>query len=295
MKSVESSFESDEVRCAGTLLLPDNAERPPVIVMAHGFGLPRTAGLLPFAERFVGAGYAVYLFDYRGFGDSDGEPRQWVSPRRHLEDWKAALAHVRSLPQVDGRRLVLWGTSFSGGHVLETAAADSGVAAVIAQVPHVSGIATLWQVPVLSSLRLGLAGVRDLLGGWFDRPKYSPIVGHPGEVAAMSSPEAWGGYTRLLPEGAPWENKTRARVFLELASYSPIRHASKITAPTLVIAGRNDSVTPASAARAAASRIPLARFKLLDCNHFQVYVGDTFEKNVQLQLDFLKDVVPLQR
>lgn len=104
MKSIESSFHSQGARCAGTLLLPKGARTPPVIVMAHGFGSIYAAGLQVFADRFVAAGYAVYLFDYRGFGESEGEPRQWISPRRHLHDWKAALEHAarsrRSIPGV---------------------------------------------------------------------------------------------------------------------------------------------------------------------------------------------------
>jgi pimeloyl-ACP methyl ester carboxylesterase len=302
MKLIESDFVSQGARCAGTLYLPDEGTTPPpVIVMAHGFGAIRAAGLPAFAHRFVEAGYAVHLFDYRGFGDSDGEPRQWVSPRRHLQDWRAALAHVRSLPQVDARRIALWGTSYSGGHVIRTAADDGGVCAVISQVPHVSGIASLMQAPLLNSLRLGLAGIVDLVGGGFGRPLYRPIVGRPGEVAAMTSAEAWDGYMGLPVEGGlllestRWQNRTRALAFLELPLYSPILHAHRVKAPTLVIAGRNDSITPARAARAAAQRLPNGRFELLDSNHFQPYVGAVFEKNVALQLAFLKEVLPVGR
>ena len=295
MKAVESSFVCHGARCAGTLYVPDANPTPPVIVMAHGFGAIRAAGLQAFADRFLAAGYAVYLFDYRGFGDSEGAPRQWVSPRRHLQDWQAALTHVRTLPQVDAQRIALWGTSFSGGHVLQTAAYDSGVRAVIAQVPHVSGIASLMKVPLLTSLRLGIAGLADLVGGCFGKPLYRPIVGHPGEVAAMSSAESWDGYLAIFPPGARWENQTRAQIALELPLYSPIRHAHRIQARTLVIAGRNDSVTPASAARRAAQRIPQARFELLDSNHFQPYVGEVFERNIALQVAFLNDVLPVGR
>ncbi len=88
MKSVSSSFVSRGLRCAGTLLLPDRGDPPPVIVMAHGFAGVR-AMLLPHATRFVEAGYAVFLFDYRNFGDSEGKPRHWVDPGRHLGDWDA--------------------------------------------------------------------------------------------------------------------------------------------------------------------------------------------------------------
>jgi len=291
MQIIESDFISRGTRCAGTLHLPDANPSPPVIVMAHGFGAIRAAGLQAFADRFLAAGYAVYLFDYRGFGDSEGVPRQWVSPRRHLQDWQAALAHVRMLLQVDVQRIALWGTSFSGGHVLQTAAHDSGVRAVVAQVPHVSGIASLIKVPFLTSLRLGIAGLADLVGGWLGKPLYRPIIGHPGEVAAMSSAGSWDGYLAMFPSGARWENQMRARIALELPLYSPIRHAHRIRARTLIIAGRNDSVTPSSAARRTAQRIPQARFELLESNHFQPYVGETFEKNIALQLGFLKEAL----
>jgi len=292
-QSVDSPFHSQGTRCAGTLLLPPRAKRPPVIVMAHGFGAIRAAGLYAFAERFVKAGYAVFLFDYRGFGDSEGEPRHWVSPRRHLQDWKAALVHVRKLPQVDASRLVLWGSSFSGGHVLQTAAEDGGVAAVIAQVPHVSGLASVSKVPLASLVKLSVAALRDVAGSLVGRPHYSRIVGKPGELAAMSSAESWDGYMALFPEGARWENKVLSRIFLELPLYSPGRFASRVKAPTLVVAGRQDSVTPPKAAQRAAARLPQGEFELLDSNHFQPYVDAMFEKNIGLQLSFLQRKVPV--
>lgn len=295
MKSIESGFMSHGDRCAFTLMLPDANARPPVIVMAHGFGAIRHAALAPFSERFVAAGYAVFMFDYRGFGDSDGEPRQWVSPRRHLQDWQCAIAHVRSLPEVDAKRLALWGTSFSGGHVLQTAADDAQVQAVIAQIPHVSGLASVSQAPLLSSLPLAVAGVRDIIGGWLGHPCYRPIVGRPGERAAISTPGAYDGFMAMIPPGARWENKTRARIFLELPFYSPIRHARRIQAPTLIIAGRTDKVTPAHAARAAAKRIPKGRFELLDSNHFQFHEGPVFEQSIALQLGFLRETLPVLR
>jgi dienelactone hydrolase len=68
------------------------------VVMAHGLGGLRSAGLEPYARRFAEAGFAVLLFDYRHFGASDGQPRQWVSVRRQLADWAAAVAFARRQP-----------------------------------------------------------------------------------------------------------------------------------------------------------------------------------------------------
>ena len=183
---------------------------------------------------------------------------------------------------------MLWGTSFSGGHVLETAARNGKVSAVIAQVPHVDGAASTAQTPIFDKLRLGAAGVLDWLGGWIGRPVYRPIVGRRRELAALTGPEAWDGYMRIIPNGARWENKTRAQIFLEMPLYSPIRHVHQIKAPTLVIAASDDRVTPANAARAAADRLPNGRFELLTGNHFDPYGGDAFETNIALQINFLK-------
>ena len=73
-------------------------QKPPLVVMAHGLAGQKDMGLEPFAEAFVNHGLAVLLFDYRCFGGSDGEPRNWVGPRRHLQDWEAALAYARVGP-----------------------------------------------------------------------------------------------------------------------------------------------------------------------------------------------------
>ena len=120
-------FVSSGTRCAAWLYRPRGVARPPVVIMAHGFGAERTFGLPAFAERFAAAGLATLLFDYRGFGQSDGQPRNLVSPRRHVQDWKAAIAAARRLPEVDTDRIALWGTSYSGGHVIVAASEDPAI------------------------------------------------------------------------------------------------------------------------------------------------------------------------
>ncbi|NHQ91930.1 alpha/beta hydrolase [Janthinobacterium lividum] len=288
--SMDSHFLSAGETCAGTLLLPASATRPPVVIMANGFGGIRSAALPEIAQHFVDDGYAVYLFDYRNFGDSEGQPRHWVSPRRHLADWKAALRHVRGLARIDHDKIVLWGTSFSGGHVIETAARDPGIRTVIAQVPHVSGIASVLQLPLHISFCLMLAALRDQLGRIVGRPHYSRIVGRSGEVAALCSAECWDGYARLIPPGASWDNRVLSRIFLELPFYSPARSARKVKAATLIIAGKRDSVTPAAAAQRAAKRIPNCEFHLLDGNHFELHQASeaVCQHSIALQLAFLK-------
>lgn len=287
MQAIESCFDSRGQRCAGTLLMPAEAQRPPVIVMAHGFSGVR-AMLMPHAQRFVEAGYAVYLFDYRNFGDSEGQPRHWVDPARHLQDWDAAIVHVKTLEAIDPQRVVLWGTSLSGGHVT-CMAAKHRVAAVIAGHPLMSGWSTTTALSLKSVLRLTFAGLRDVIGALFGRPHYVPAVGRPGELAALTGPEAWDGMAQLqaIP-GVRWENKVLARVLLKMPYYRPLSAARKVQAPTLVIAGANDSIVSAEVARKAAERMPRGEFKLFPADHFQPYYGEFLDKNVRIQLEFLR-------
>jgi dienelactone hydrolase len=287
----DTTFDSHGTSCAAWLYRPDGIEAPPVIVMGHGFGAIRVMRLDAYAERFAQAGYAVLVFDYRGFGDSDGQPRQVLSIPRQHEDWRAAVACARSLPGVDTARVVAWGTSFAGGHVLHLAAEDHDLAAVIAQVPHVSGPAAARSTPVKVSIRLVLAGLRDVTRAALGRsPHRVPAVGKPGEIAMMTSPDAWPLAQRLAANDLARferENAVAARIALVMASYSPGRHAKRITAPTLVQIALQDIVTPVKVAKKAAARIPGAEVKTYDCTHFEPYLDPYFDRVVGDQIDFL--------
>ena len=114
----DSHFSSGGSECAAWLYMPDGEGPHPCVVMAHGFSAVREHRLDAYAERFAAAGMAVLVFDYRHFGASQGEPRQLLSIARQLADWHAAVAHARNLPEVDARRVAVWGSSFSGGHVI---------------------------------------------------------------------------------------------------------------------------------------------------------------------------------
>ena len=141
---VDATFPCQQARCDAELWLPaqaPGARKPAVILMAHGFGATKEWGLPAFAERFVKAGFAVVRFDYRGFGKSGGQPRRVVDGQAHVKDWLSAIDAIRQRPDVDGQRLGIWGTSYSGGQVLVAGAERPGVVkAVSAQVPFVSGL-----------------------------------------------------------------------------------------------------------------------------------------------------------
>jgi len=121
--------------------LPDGAGPHPAVVMAHGIGAVKAGGLQPFAERFRAEGFAAVVFDYRQWGGSDGEPRDELSVPRQLQDYRTVIDWTAAQPNLDQDRIVAWGTSFAGMHIIELAASDRRLAAAIAQVPLVDGAA----------------------------------------------------------------------------------------------------------------------------------------------------------
>lgn len=283
-------FPSSGTRCAGWLYRP-TATNPPVVLMAHGFGGERTWGLPAFAERFVERGLAVFLFDYRYFGDSDGEPRNLVDPSRQLGDWRAALRYVRTLDSLDTSRIALWGTSFSGGHVVATAATEP-VDAVVAQVPFADGLRTT--AGLLTSrgpgygLRATAAAVRDggraLLGR---DPHCVPLVGDPDEFALLNTPDARAGVEALVPDDAEWENRVPARVVATLLRYRPLTAAAAVDCPVFVLQADRDSIIPAASTDALVSRLDDVERVRLPIGHFDAYRGSAFERVVSRELQFL--------
>jgi uncharacterized protein len=263
------------------------------IVMAHGFGLPAAAGLAPYAELFAAAGHHVLVFDYRNFGASDGEPRQLLDIGMQLDDWRAAIAHARALPGVDPDRIVLWGTSFSGGHVVVIAAGDPRIAAVISQIPFMDGLAMLPVLGARNLLRLSLPIMRDMGRRLSGRaPHYLPIAGSPGDIAALPVTGARAGYRQLLDAAANGKDDIAARVLLRLPLYRPVRYASRVHCPMLVQVADNDRVTPPRAAERAAHLAPRGTLQRYPAGHFDFYSGATFRDTTREQLAFLMRVAP---
>ena len=133
-------FNADGLTLRGWLYLPDGATKPvPTVVMAHGFSCLKEMFLDKYAETFAAAGFGVLVYDNRNFGDSDGMPRQEVDPWGQIHDYRHAITYASTLPEVDADRIGIWGTSYTGGHVLIAAAIDKRVKCVVSQVPVISG------------------------------------------------------------------------------------------------------------------------------------------------------------
>lgn len=294
----EVSFQSAGERIAGVHIegvgeeFRDAEGRRPCVVLAHGFAGTVDSGLLPFAQRYADAGLDALAFDYRHFGASAGEPRQLVSVRGQLEDYAAAIAFARSLEGVDPERIVLWGTSFSGGHVVAAAVADGRIAAVISQNPAMDGRATLLRLLSYAGpgqlLKVGIAALRDIVAARRGQPPVMlAVVGAPGTLAAMSTPDAQPGYEAIT--GPTWRNEVPARFGLTAGLYRPGREAARLPCPILVQIADRDATAPVRAAQDAAwLATGRAEVRTYPIGHFDIYRGEPFERAVRDQLHFLR-------
>lgn len=262
------------------------------MVLAHGFGAVREAGLESYAERFAAAGLAALVFDYRHFGASDGRPRQLVDISRQLADWTAAIDYARALPGVDPERIALWGTSFSGGHVVTLAARDPRIAAVVSQVPYL-GLLRKRAVPDRRTLRLTATALRDQLRGARE-PLCIPIVGDPGSAALLQAPGSAEQFRALLPTETTWRNEVAARIVLRLPGYRPGQVAARVRCPVLYCSCEQDQITPASLITAAAAASPLGRLLSYPGEHFEIYQSPLRERVADDQTRFLSEHLAVQ-
>ncbi len=293
MRRLDLVIPSGQERCAAWLYLPDGPAPYPCIVVAHGIGAIRQVRLPAYAERFTGAGYAVLTFDYRHWGDSGGMPRGLCSIRSQLADIDAAIDCARARPELDPARIILFGTSFGGGHAIVAGARRPELAAVISQCTVSDCLAVAIGTTLRQALGWIAAGLYDqarALAGF--SPHYIKLAGAPGEVALMTKLGAEASYRAMLDGPSPWRNQVAARVMLTLPFYRPIRWARRIVPPLLMVVCERDEICPPALAHKIAALAPKGRAISFDASHFEIYFGARFDAAVGGMLQFLAAALP---
>lgn len=273
-------FRSGADSCAAWLY-PGRSDSgdTPIVVMAHGLSGTRRDRLGPFAERFASAGMTALVFDYRGFGDSTGEP-DLFDPALQLDDWHAAIAFARSLPGIDPDRVATFGSSLGGGNALAAAALDPRVAAAISQVPFLDRDSQTYRSP---------PEVTDKMRAVAAEGGHLPAVGSPDEPAFIRAPGAEAGWRHVVATGedSRWRNRVSAGWLLG-PPYNPIRHAATLHCPWLVCVAEADQVAKPGPAVDAAHRAPHGELRIYPgVDHFDIYDGPQHEAVVADELEFL--------
>ncbi|KAF8644739.1 hypothetical protein AX16_008304 [Volvariella volvacea WC 439] len=221
------------------------SELLPVIIMAHGLSANKSMGLRDYASAFAASGYACLVFDYRRWGASGGSPRHVALVKEQLEDYRTMIKYARHQPEFDPQRVIVWGTSFSGGHAITLASEPSlNLYAAIAQCPYTG-------VTPISGIHLSLTWLETMGCALYDMtkqllglsPSYIPAMGAPGTVGAMTTPGCLDGMKYLVKdEASHYPNEISASSIFQIFSYKPLENASKIECPLILIAPEEDNL-----------------------------------------------------
>jgi X-Pro dipeptidyl-peptidase (S15 family). len=273
---------------AADFYIPKTNNKSAVIIMAHGFAGLRQFKLIQYAQRFAQAGYAVILFDYRYWGGSTGKPREMISINSQLEDWKTMIQYASTCKFIDNRRIVLWGTSLSGGYALSLASELKNIQAIMVQIPYVDGAETAKLYPLQRYPQALKLSSQDYMGSKMGlNPRRLPVVDQY-KLCFMPTADSYYGYLSIVNPDYYWSGEVPARVFFNLMRYRPIQLVRQINIPVLFIAAQHDSLIPIESSREAATNIaPFVSYHEWDMKHFDIYHGSWFEKAVTTQLEFL--------
>lgn len=270
------TFSSGSAACSGWFYLPDvmdDGATLPVIIMAHGLSGVKEQGLDEIAKRFALGGVAVTVFDFRYFGESEGEPRGQLFPHDMVEDYRNAITWSCRQPNVDPERVGLWGTSYSGGLATHAATIDRRVKAIVAQAPSImnaevrraqdpdrwSAVGKMLTADRKSRYETG--AVRTI-----------PVVASEGEPCVLPGQESLCFFTENSA-AANWRNEITLESLEKMREFDPVSLIHMLT-PTalLIIAAEADTLIPLDALRAAFERAKEPkRMVVLPIGHFDVY------------------------
>lgn len=278
-----------EINAEGTILrgwlypAAGKNDQAPAVVMAHGFSAVKEMYLDRFAETFAAAGLAVVVYDNRNLGASDGEPRQELDPWAQVRDYRHAITWAGARPEIDAARIGIWGSSYSGGHVLTVGAIDRRVKCVVSQVPLTSGsrnLKRLIRADMIAEVRRQFDADREARFRGAPPAMMPVVAANPLDPAALPTADSWEWFTTTAKVRAPaWRNEVTLRTVEMLGEYEPGDYIARISpTPLLMIVAANDHLAVADEAFAAYSRaLEPKSILILSGGHFDAYVND-FER-----------------
>ena len=285
-------FFSRGQKLAGILFLPDEAkEHTAGIVLCQGYTGTKELFLPLLAQAFCGTGYACLVFDYRGWGESEGE-RGCLFPQEQVEDVRNAMTFLGTHEMVDSERLGLYGTSFGAANVIAAAAADERAKCIVATLPIGNG--KRW----LRSLRR-LWEWREFLQ-LVDEDTHNRILsGESRKVKAFDvvplEPSIQEAMAEAVKEGLMPEDEITLESAEAIMAFSPQDVVAQISPrPVLFVHAANDNLVSPEEAEILHERAgdPKKLVIVPGVTHVDFYLGDAFGQVTAVALDWFRRYLP---
>lgn len=226
-------FLSDGLIIRGLLHLPDGKGPFPIVILGHGINGLKEWTIPEVAASLAEAGIAGLYFDYRKYGDSEGQPRDEVDHYGRLQDWQSAITYATTLAEINATKIGIWGTSLGGRDVLALGAIDRRIKAVLSQTPLIK-----W----LPGNAARMAGFGDDFEGFCEaladdqkarmmgkEPRYIPFVKATGDdakaayISSMSDVELRNYSGNLTLQSYKPTTLTDVTLLVPLIAPTPVR------------------------------------------------------------------------
>jgi dienelactone hydrolase len=231
------TFDSQGEELVGTLFVPEGSGRRPALVVDGPLTSVKEQVQGNYARALAERGYVALAFDHRFFGESGGQPRQYESPPKKIEDIRSAVAFLGGLDEVDAERIGAVGVCAGGGYMAGAVAAEPRIKAwgAVAGFFHDAEKQREWMGA--SQYEQALEGAREAQRRWAEtgESEVIPAVGKgPGPVA-MPLAEAYEYYG--TPRGAVsnYVNSFAVMSRADTLPYDAQGSAPRIGIPTVIV------------------------------------------------------------
>lgn len=265
---------------------PSGGKKRPAIILCHGFCGIREILLPQFAEVFTQAGFVTITFDYRGFGDSDGE-RGRLIPEMQIDDIVTVINWAKEQPFIDQERVGLWGTSLGGGHVFGAAVKGGGVKCIVSQLAFADGeknithhMSSEEKKEFISTLEK-LDAVKKASG----REKFVSIT------RVLNDNESKKFFEENRTQYPDMDIKIPFLTVKEMLDYKPVQYAAQVTCPSLIVVAEKDTVNPKEQGIELYNSVMHEDKQLYFVNnarHYDTYSGEYFDEISAVETEWFK-------
>lgn len=275
-------FASQGATISAHIYKPDVIEGElPAVVLCHGFCGVKELLLPAFAEAFAKAGFVALTFDYRGFGESEGEVGRLV-PRLQIEDIHAAVAALASSDFVDAARIGLWGSSYGGANAIVAATETADIKAVCVQVTFGDGERVVTgdlsddeKTKLFASLEKMQARKDSGKEMWLPLSK------------VLSDEQSQAFYQRYCEAHPALKTKIPFLTTQETIGHKPEAYLADLNAPLHITVATNDGVNPPAESYSLFEKANEPKALLeVEATHYDVYEGEAFEQTVSSQIEW---------
>lgn len=285
----KTQFYSDGKLLKANIYYPENYNEEEIysaIILCHGFAGVKELLLPNFAKNFAKEGFIVLTFDYRGFGESEGD-RGVIIPNEQISDIRNAITYLSSLKEVDSEKIALWGTSLGGANALVTAAQDKRVKRLAVQITFANGYRNN-----TSHLNDQERDKLDIMlnKAWTNQVVKNRVMKLPLKKVLndKQSVEFFNTHIEEFPEAL--SETIPLTTTLLINGFKPEEYFNKIDIPVHVVSATKDIVNLPSESKEIFNRLPDVKKELLevDATHYDIYYGENLNKVSKAQAEWFK-------